>query len=224
MDYPVLVVPGIGNSGPLHWQSIWQAAHPDWQRLVVEDWDYVVCDDWVSAIERQLAANGRETFIVAHSLGCLAAVHWATRYAREIRGALLCGRAGPGITGIPPSSRERIRTPAIGVVAVSHGGRIQHQRSVWQRGPRTRLRNCLGQRTRRSWRTGTSQRRQQLGQLARRVSIAGEDEQRLIRFSTASIPIPACELGSLTDRSCRWWNSSSLSGNGSTYSVFGCRR
>jgi len=86
MVYPVFVVPGIGNSGPLHWQSVWEASHPDWQRLVVEDWDQVACDDWVSAIEHQLAQSDHDTLIVAHSLGCLAVAHWASRYSPRIRG------------------------------------------------------------------------------------------------------------------------------------------
>ncbi|MBN3817358.1 alpha/beta hydrolase [Paraburkholderia sp. Se-20369] len=119
MDYPVLVVPGIGNSGPLHWQSVWQAAHSDWQRLAVEDWDDVRCDDWVSAIERQLAANGRETVIVAHSLGCLAVAHWAARHARKIRGALLVAVPDPespafprvAARGFAPLPSERLPFP-----------------------------------------------------------------------------------------------------------------
>src|SRR5580698_3746628 len=95
MVYPVFVVPGIGNSGPLHWQSVWEASHPDWQRLVVEDWDQVACDDWVSAIEHQLTQSDHDTLIVAHSLGCLAVAHWASRYSPRIRGALLVAVPDP---------------------------------------------------------------------------------------------------------------------------------
>ncbi|MFM0598249.1 RBBP9/YdeN family alpha/beta hydrolase [Paraburkholderia dilworthii] len=101
MDHPVFVVPGIGNSGPSHWQSVWQATHSDWRRLEVEDWDQVVCDDWVSAIERQVAEIGEETVIVAHSLGCLAVVHWAARHATRIRGALLVAVPDPAAPVFP---------------------------------------------------------------------------------------------------------------------------
>jgi len=31
---PVLLVPGIGNSGPAHWQSLWQVKHPDVGRVI----------------------------------------------------------------------------------------------------------------------------------------------------------------------------------------------
>ncbi|NPT55932.1 RBBP9/YdeN family alpha/beta hydrolase [Paraburkholderia elongata] len=121
MDHPVFVVPGIGNSGPLHWQSVWQAAHPDWRRLLVEDWDHVVCDDWVSAIERQVAESGEDTVIVAHSLGCLAVVHWAARHSTRIRGAMLVAVPDPATSAFPaaaaagfaPLQSERLPFPTI---------------------------------------------------------------------------------------------------------------
>jgi len=133
MDHPVFVVPGIGNSGPLHWQSVWQAAHPDWRRLVVEDWDQVVCDDWVSAIERQVAESGEDTVIVAHSLGCLAVVHWAGLPFDPDPWRDACRRAGPGHIGISRSSRNRICAFAIGAATVSYYRCIQLQRPLLRR-------------------------------------------------------------------------------------------
>lgn len=101
MDCSVLVVPGIGNSGPSHWQSLWQAAHSDWRRLSVEAWDDVVCDEWTSQIERQVPAVAKDTVLVAHSLGCLAVVHWAARYRRRVRGALLVAVPDPEAPAFP---------------------------------------------------------------------------------------------------------------------------
>jgi predicted alpha/beta hydrolase family esterase len=117
----VFVVPGIGNSGPLHWQSRWAAAHSDWRRLVVEDWDQVACDDWVSAIEQQVVESGGDTLIVAHSFGCLAVAHWATRHSPRIRGALLTAVPDPSAsafpvsaaTGFAPLPSERLPFPII---------------------------------------------------------------------------------------------------------------
>ncbi len=34
---PVLLVPGIGNSGPAHWQSLWEAKHPAVARVMQRD-------------------------------------------------------------------------------------------------------------------------------------------------------------------------------------------
>ncbi|KLU22383.1 alpha/beta hydrolase, PF06821 family protein [Caballeronia mineralivorans PML1(12)] len=121
MDHPVFVVPGIGNSAPLHWQSRWEAAHPEWRRLVVKDWDQVACNDWISAIERQVAKSGDDTVIVAHSLGCLAVVHWAARHLPRIRGALLVAVPDPATpafpaaaaTGFAPLPSERLPFPTI---------------------------------------------------------------------------------------------------------------
>ncbi len=106
MDFPVFLIPGIGNSDARHWQSLWQSAHPDWQRLEVDDWDQVHCDAWVAAIDRQAAALGHSTLIVAHSLGCLAAAHWAAQRTRApaIRGALLVAVPDPKSPVFPSAS------------------------------------------------------------------------------------------------------------------------
>ncbi|UVE16327.1 alpha/beta hydrolase [Pseudomonas sp. LS44] len=123
MDFPILVVPGIGNSGLEHWQSRWQAAHPAWQRLEVEDWERVRCADWVAALERQITALGPQTLLVAHSLGCLAIAHWAARsdLAAQIRGALLVAVPDPqsaafpavDATGFTPLPQTRLPFPAL---------------------------------------------------------------------------------------------------------------
>jgi uncharacterized protein len=104
MMSPVLIVPGIGNSGPSHWQSLWQARRPEWHRLQVKDWDHVVCDDWVSAIGRHVASLGPDTVIVAHSLGCLAVIHWAAREGKKIRGAMLVAVPDPASAVFPAAS------------------------------------------------------------------------------------------------------------------------
>jgi predicted alpha/beta hydrolase family esterase len=121
VTHSVFVVPGIGNSGPSHWQSQWQATHPDWRRLVLEDWDNAVCDDWVTAIEQQLPVKREQTVLIAHSLGCLAVAHWAARHAASIRGALLVAVPDPAApafpracaTGFGPLPSSRLPFPTI---------------------------------------------------------------------------------------------------------------
>ena len=46
-DTPVLILPGFGNSGPQHWQTLWELRHPDWRRVNLGQWDAPACDDWV---------------------------------------------------------------------------------------------------------------------------------------------------------------------------------
>ncbi|WEK08327.1 MAG: alpha/beta hydrolase [Candidatus Pseudomonas colombiensis] len=106
MDKAVLVIPGIGNSDAAHWQSRWQARHPDWQRLQVPDWKRVDCADWVAAIDRQLLSMGPETLVVAHSLGCLALAHWAAADTRQgrVRGALLVAVPDPQAQAFPTAA------------------------------------------------------------------------------------------------------------------------
>ena len=101
MNCPVLIIPGHGSSGPNHWQSIWQARQPHWRRIQVADWDHAVCDDWVRAIKQEVAELGPDTLIVAHSLGCLALVHWANREAQPIQGALLVAAPDPAAPIFP---------------------------------------------------------------------------------------------------------------------------
>lgn len=48
-DVPALIVPGIGDSGPGHWQTIWEAQHPHWRRVEQRDWHHPRCNEclWV---------------------------------------------------------------------------------------------------------------------------------------------------------------------------------
>lgn len=87
-----LIVPGFGNSSEAHWQSLWQAGDPGRSfriELPAEEWHLPRRRSWVSAIERAAGRSGKDTIIVAHSLGCLAVVHWAASSTSTVRGALL---------------------------------------------------------------------------------------------------------------------------------------
>lgn len=98
MSASVLILPGIGNSGPDHWQSIWEQAHPGFVRVQQRDWDNPVCADWVAAIEQAAKAAGPDVVLVAHSLACLAVAHWAAKPHAPIKAALLV--AVPDATGL----------------------------------------------------------------------------------------------------------------------------
>jgi predicted alpha/beta hydrolase family esterase len=89
--YHVLVVPGWQNSGPEHWQSRWQDAHPAWQRVQQADWLTPSRADWVATLDDAVRAADRPVLLVAHSLGCILTAWWAahTRHAAKVRGALL---------------------------------------------------------------------------------------------------------------------------------------
>eukprot|EP01034_Spumella_vulgaris_P038128 gene38128-47056_t len=107
MHTPVLIVPGIHNSGESHWQTLWQRGNPRFERLQVEDWDHPECGHWCDAIERAVKRLGPRTTIVAHSLGCLAVAHWAARPGSAVGtvdAALLVALPDPEGPAFPPEA------------------------------------------------------------------------------------------------------------------------
>lgn len=107
---PVLILPGIGGSGPLHWQSRWEALKPDYRRVQVPDWDRPELLAWVSALDAAVSAAATPPVIVAHSLGCLAVAHWAARGGRA-RAALLVAVPDPAGPEFPEVARSFAPVP-----------------------------------------------------------------------------------------------------------------
>ena len=113
---PVLLVPGIFNSGPGHWQTLWEERLPGVHRVQQRDWEHPVCGEWVDTLDAAIAKAG-EPVLVAHSLGCLVVAHWAAQSDRVVHGMLLVavpdptGRSFPreaiGFAAVPSSLRER---------------------------------------------------------------------------------------------------------------------
>lgn len=95
MSSPVLTFPGIGNSGPQHWQSLWEQSNPDFVRISQRDWDNPVCEEWVSVLEKTVQPIGSSVVVVAHSLACLAVAHWAAKAHSPIKAALLVAVPNP---------------------------------------------------------------------------------------------------------------------------------
>ncbi len=86
-----LIVPGVTNSSPGHWQSLWEKEFTaKFRRIEQTEWDAPVCDDWTAAIETEVQKETpARVVLVAHSLGCTAVVQWAKRFGTHISGALL---------------------------------------------------------------------------------------------------------------------------------------
>jgi predicted alpha/beta hydrolase family esterase len=112
----VLVVPGLYNSGPGHWQTLWEKEF-GFARVEQAEWDVPRCVDWVRTLNEVIMAQDVPVVLVAHSLGCIAVGHWAAEAdkeaVRKIKGALLvapsdCERQDfpPGAVGFKPISRE----------------------------------------------------------------------------------------------------------------------
>lgn len=91
----IVIVPGWRNSGPAHWQSLWARQLPGAERVEQDDWLVPHRGAWVGALEELVLADSRPVVLVAHSLGCIAAVHMGEQAASRVRGALLVAPADP---------------------------------------------------------------------------------------------------------------------------------
>lgn len=100
----ILIVPGLGDSGPEHWQSHLERSLPAARRVVMGDWDHPDLQDWMQCLEKAVQEAGTDPVVlVAHSLGCAAVAHWS-REGRvgAVKGAVLVA---------PPDVDDQARTP-----------------------------------------------------------------------------------------------------------------
>lgn len=85
-----LIVPGLGNSGPEHWQSYFEKSGDNFFRIEQDNWDSPRCEDWIKTIDDTLKNfDTSNVVLIAHSLGCATIAHWVEKYNRQIKGALL---------------------------------------------------------------------------------------------------------------------------------------
>jgi predicted alpha/beta hydrolase family esterase len=98
-----LLLPGLGGSGPGHWQALWRESSSDAELIEQDDWNAPDLDGWIA---RVAAAVDRApgALIVAHSLACALVAHLAER-----RSDLLIGGA---LLVAPADVDDRTRTPA----------------------------------------------------------------------------------------------------------------
>ena len=90
----VLLLPGLGDSGPAHWQSRWEHLHPQCVRVVQDDWQRPHVDRWCQRLEEAVRTARGPVLLAAHSLGCALVAHWWSRGTPErILGALLVAPA-----------------------------------------------------------------------------------------------------------------------------------
>ena len=120
-------VPGLGNSGPGHWQTYFEQTEPHFTRLTQREWDAPDRAEWVATLDRALAgADLSQVVLVAHSLGCATIAHWAATGRGVVKGALLVAPADVETahfaafpaTGFAPMPMRRLPFPSL-VVASS---------------------------------------------------------------------------------------------------------
>ena len=85
-----LIVPGLGNSGPEHWQTYFESLGENYKRINQQEWNAPVCSDWPTVVDRSISEYDPSTFIlIGHSLGCITIACWASQYQKKVKGALL---------------------------------------------------------------------------------------------------------------------------------------
>lgn len=99
----VLILPGLHDSGPDHWQSRWERSHPTFRRIVQRDWETPDRAEWVTTLDAAISASAELVVLTAHSLGCSLVAHWARAHRGPVRGALL----------VAPADVERADFPAV---------------------------------------------------------------------------------------------------------------
>jgi predicted alpha/beta hydrolase family esterase len=86
----VLILPGWKNSGPGHWQTLWEEAD-GYTRVEQHSWMHPLRGDWTARLEDVLLSCDEPAVLVAHSLGCMLVAAWAShsRNVHRVKGALL---------------------------------------------------------------------------------------------------------------------------------------
>ncbi len=96
----LLVVPGLHDSGPAHWQTWLQALHPDALRVRQDDWAVPDLERWAERIGETLHGTRGPVLAVAHSFGCLALAQLLGWGESRIHAALLVAPADPARFGL----------------------------------------------------------------------------------------------------------------------------
>ncbi|WP_066811623.1 RBBP9/YdeN family alpha/beta hydrolase [Sphingomonas asaccharolytica] len=142
----ILTVPGLGGSGPSHWQSLWETSRPDTHRIELGMWDQPHRNTWVTKIDQAVRQAKAPVILAAHSLGCLAVAWWAEMspqpYGWPVAGALLVAPADPDrpdtaqeLKGFAPTPRKALPFPSILVASTDDPwidiGRARSMASFW---------------------------------------------------------------------------------------------
>jgi hypothetical protein len=121
-DCDILIVPGLGGSGPDHWQSRWERQLSTARRVVQADVDAPEREPWIAALAGAVADGERPAVLVAHSLGVVTVALAAARLAgSRVAGAFLVAppdlddpeRSPPEAAGFTPLPRDPLPFPSV---------------------------------------------------------------------------------------------------------------
>ncbi|OLV15633.1 RBBP9/YdeN family alpha/beta hydrolase [Deinococcus marmoris] len=103
MTPTLIIVPGLGDSGPQHWQTLWQHKFGA-ERVRQDDPENPLPEVWAARLHEVIEATPGQLVLVAHSAGVATVAHWAQLSGGEdmarVRGALLVAPADPEQPGM----------------------------------------------------------------------------------------------------------------------------
>ncbi|MFZ1816140.1 MAG: alpha/beta hydrolase [Rhizobiaceae bacterium] len=124
-DADLLIVPGYKGSGPLHWQTRWEARLSSARRVEMGDWHKPVFEVWRDNLVEAVNATTKPVVLIGHSIGSQVIVRSATLFQKSVAGAFLV--APPDVENpairprhlltFGPASREPLPFPSITVAS-----------------------------------------------------------------------------------------------------------
>ena len=112
----LLVIPGLNDSGPAHWQTWLEGQYAKRAvRVRQDDWSQADLARWAARIGATLAQHRSSRWVaVAHSFGCLALLHFLQQGGQGVQGALLVAPADPEKFGVSSDlPQARLAVPAV---------------------------------------------------------------------------------------------------------------
>jgi predicted alpha/beta hydrolase family esterase len=128
--FDLVLVPGLYDSGPEHWQSLWQARHSFFLRVTQRNWNNPDIELWISAIRRLLATRKRPAILIGHSYGALASCCIADDGLHDIAGLLLVAPAEPAKFEVEDRVPERNLGVPCMVVASHNDPVMRYRRAI----------------------------------------------------------------------------------------------
>ena len=102
----ILIAPGLGNSGPDHWQRRWGRRMANARFIEQDNWDRPVLADWVARIHQEIMLATRPVGLIGHSMSVGAIVLTARQLAdTKVRGAFLVSPPDFEADTIPPEAK-----------------------------------------------------------------------------------------------------------------------
>ncbi len=86
-DADILIIPGLNDSGPDHWQTRWQIKLSTARRVQQKDWRRPCRYDWEAGVISAIDESMRPIVLIAHSLGVIASLFALQRRDEKIAGA-----------------------------------------------------------------------------------------------------------------------------------------